>query len=625
MSRRKSLLSLVNLEKYGQTTFSNVYYDLIPDTIDTYNTKNKGKTKLVKYYGNSVVENQAIPTTSSSQTIGGIVYTNNNDGSWTVSGSNTSGSTANKYLITGNSYQLIAGHKYLITGIPATGSNTTYGLGFDNFQTFFQDAIATPSSNISTYAVIRVYNGYTISGSLKFVPQLIDLTLMFGAGNEPTTLTDKRIQALLNRGYIEYDTGTIKSSVVNAIGLEPYNIWDEQWETGYYNPDTLASIDNANRIRSKNFIPVIPNREYFAYIGGNTTNYTQIIYCDNNKNVISTQTLLDNTTFTTPNGCFYIKFYTGGTYYGGTYNNDICINVSSSLNGTYKPYIAPTQIQLPAPLERNGVNNAQDTFEVERDDFKWTNNIGVYTFTGEENFVDWVGGGTSLSFVLTGSKNAVSNSTPANIKWALGLTYETNGIGSKPEYSIAMSTSGSRLYISTTKTKAQLQSALAGKTIYYELATSQTITIPKGHLGSYTFNGSENITYYNSSFYLTQTSTVLPNIKLASIGSLSNMVINGFSTVSTLNEKPNSIFSNNGFLYFYVPSITSVSDFQTFIKGKTLFYETTDIVSDFTNKATYEKGGTITSYERVLLNEYQEIEYIDSKVLPTFDMKVQVE
>ena len=47
--------------------------------------------------------------------------------------------------------------------------------------------------------------------------------------------------------------------------------------------------------------------------------------------------------FTTPNNCYYINFCSWTTY-GGTYNNDICINLShdGSRNGEYEPYVKHT-------------------------------------------------------------------------------------------------------------------------------------------------------------------------------------------------------------------------------------------------------------------------------------------
>ena len=111
---------------------------------------------------------------------------------------------------------------------------------------------------------------------------------------------------------------------VNVCGV---NLWDEEWEVGKYNVTTGEAESGVNQIRSKNLIKVLPNTTYFIRRAKASV---RIIFCDASGAVISaTPSAISDTTFDTPNGCYGLKFYTGGGY-GTTYTNDISINYPST-------------------------------------------------------------------------------------------------------------------------------------------------------------------------------------------------------------------------------------------------------------------------------------------------------
>ena len=103
------------------------------------------------------------------------------------------------------------------------------------------------------------------------------------------------------------------------------NLWDEEWEVGMLDPDTGETTPSNNTIRSKNFIPCVPNTTYYAKTAGVAM---PLFFYDANKNYLSRVTKTNNT-FTTPADAHFIKFRMS-TDYGTTYNNDISINYPSS-------------------------------------------------------------------------------------------------------------------------------------------------------------------------------------------------------------------------------------------------------------------------------------------------------
>ena len=121
----------------------------------------------------------------------GITWTNNGDGTITANGTSTSGSgfRLDTFYIYGN-------RTYLMTGCPEGGGSGKYFM-FDGYSKLGSDlgsgAIKTVSGSDRTLGSLILYvaTGQTVS-NLVFKPQLFDLTEMYGAGHEPTTVEQFR-------------------------------------------------------------------------------------------------------------------------------------------------------------------------------------------------------------------------------------------------------------------------------------------------------------------------------------------------------------------------------------------------------------------------------------------------
>ena len=139
------------------------------------------------------------------RTIGGVTFTNNGDGSLTINctADNTIGADNPLFLPpTGYSQKFdlysIEGHKYLLIPLPQAFSYSTLRFIFGSQATPYYETsdtykfyTATKTGTYPCYAIYRVGKGTTIN-NLTVKPQLFDLTEMYGAGNEPTTLTEFR-------------------------------------------------------------------------------------------------------------------------------------------------------------------------------------------------------------------------------------------------------------------------------------------------------------------------------------------------------------------------------------------------------------------------------------------------
>lgn len=139
------------------------------------------------------------------------------------------------------------GHKVLFFGVKG-GSLNTYRLFFDYIGSFTDSKIETITKEEMSQGKIMIAAGY-IATDLSITPQVVDLTQMFGSGNEPTTPDDfaKRLgyDSINDVPYIPYNEGEIVSSFAEGIkttdteGKVSERKWSETLKK--YFPDGLKS------------------------------------------------------------------------------------------------------------------------------------------------------------------------------------------------------------------------------------------------------------------------------------------------------------------------------------------------------------------------------------------------
>ena len=124
---------------------------------------------------------------------------------------------------------------------------------------------------------------------------------------------------------IDSVSGVSAIHIQNTCGV---NQWDEVAEIGGINVTTGQNqVDN--RLRSKNYIRILPNTVYGGIAGSG--DYINLFYYDESKDYLYYTGLILNgrNTFTTPSNACYMRILLQGSY-GTTYNNDISINYPST-------------------------------------------------------------------------------------------------------------------------------------------------------------------------------------------------------------------------------------------------------------------------------------------------------
>lgn len=495
MSDRRRLLEIIATSfKWLAYSYTNLYHSLIPTTIDGKAVQNKAKVS--KVYGNSVVENQLVPNgnfvdTSDWSATGGTLSVSNNEGTFILNDTAQYNTGIVYYLNT------TTNHKYLlIATIKTSVDNASCNLRqddnfyyFNSTTSFAQYSWIHTGANKSRMFCVGITSGTSGDTLTMKECMCIDLTLMFPF-DTPTSLDDVRVQALLNRGYIAHNTGTLKNVDIGTISTK-----------------------------------------------------------DSNNQALDTISL---------------------KYQG------------------------------------NGVGTAHDTMEITNSDVVFTKNVGSYTFTGSETW-----GAVNNAFGTSFNKGQKKPSTATVIPNAIvsnGLSVDTqvrvtNGL---TDNALALRNNDNTAYvrISSVTTASAMASAMAGKTIYFELETPQVITIPRKRLGivdlgslSWTRrtdnNGNPNYFCIISNMYsITAYATKLN--WYCSKYNIGASVSTNVAGSSNNQQKLNSIayYSTRVSIAFGIDY--TEQQVQEMMSGVYLFYETNADVADITNMIDIEAGGQIS-------------------------------
>lgn len=196
-----------------------------------------------------------------------------------------------------------------------------------------KEAIQTAAGGSEPYPTIKFYAG-DVFDNLKVRVSCIDLTLMFGAGNEPATVAEFREKYPLL--YYAYGRKLIHNKVAKVI-TKGANQWDDtQRVDGYYIRNTDGTEVPSPGSSHTGYVPVLPDTDYYFKQG--VPNNEWGAYYDKDKNYISGDTRFGQAggaIFHTPANCYYIRV----TIQRTDPSSNICINLSDAeINGQYFPY-----------------------------------------------------------------------------------------------------------------------------------------------------------------------------------------------------------------------------------------------------------------------------------------------
>ena len=396
----------------------------------------------------------------------------------------------------------VSGHKYLFHIEITPSVQTTvravydgYGIVGDtsiNANTKTElTAIGTSTASNTGFLYLYVNRGDAMSeGDTVKVENLyiIDLTLMFGSTIADYIYSLEQANAgagvawfkkLFPKDYYEYNEGELISiSGLQSHGMVGFNQWDEEWESGSYNITTGEKAVDANNIRSKNRIPVVPNTTY--YFRQETATSNALLFYDASGNYISYLSRTGNNSFSTPENAYFMSFYLSSGY-GTTYKNDICINLhwSGTRDGEYEPYVKHSY-PLDSSLTLRGIPKQDENGELYYDGDRYLPDGTVERRCAEVDLGDlqWIYSGTSgqeyfyapLTII---AKNYSSENIPIVSDRYTQMQYSSlNGHNG----AIGISSSGNYIKVCNLAydNATDFKTAMSGAMITYEVATPTT-------------------------------------------------------------------------------------------------------------------------------------------------------
>jgi len=234
---------------------------------------------------------------ATTQTVKGVTFTVNYDGSITANGSNTGDYPSDMYLIPHNNQILIPAGTYILSGCPSGGSETAYALLIGNYTDgvytrlgidIGNGAEITFKEDTEIYVLIRIQKNQTVS-NLTFKPMI-------------------RLASIDDDSYAPYNatqaTIILNDSLRGIKVTEGGNFTDEtgqQWVCDTLEKYADGSGKLVQRVYSKTFngsetwTPYSANNGFYQF-------YTHISNCKNFLNVmcshLTTMELTDRTTKT---------------------------------------------------------------------------------------------------------------------------------------------------------------------------------------------------------------------------------------------------------------------------------------------------------------------------------------
>ena len=366
-----------------------------------------GLTRIDKIKGNTLVWNQLVQNGNFADTSLWRTYSStgfsvsNNVGSFTVTGSTGA-------IYQTNTPTYVSGHKYLViadfyvsqqSNINVEVSGTRGRAVSVNANTWYRYSDIVAPSAQGNFSLTCGQASVQVRNVMCF-----DLTQMGLDITDPSEFV-----SYFPLYYYPYTQGELISFNGNGIKTVGFNQWDEEWELGAISTATGANTSSSSKIRSKKYIPVLSDKTYYCKAPSNL----YVFFYDNAFNFLGyAASTKKDTTFEIEYNASYIRFRLDNG--GADYENNVCINISSSKNGEYKPYTSST-LSLPiSTYFPNGMKSAGSVYD-ELTETKAITRVGSRAYqSGDESDTSVITDGTTTYYALA---------TPTETAVDLDLTF----------------------------------------------------------------------------------------------------------------------------------------------------------------------------------------------------------
>ena len=314
-----------------------------------------------------------------------------------------------------------------------------------------------------------------------------NLTRMFGAGNEPTTIEEFYRRKPIGIDEYAYNEGELISTNVEGLKSVGFNLFNGVLERGRL-MNGYPSIGDS-MLYSPEYYRILPNAQMYARIDKYNDNsvFFYPSFYDSQKNYISAFESINAKVFTTPSNAAYLRFFlyeSRGNVLPLDYGQHVCIHLvhTGYRNGEYEPY---KEFRRSIPIKDikdndgnqlfpNGLLSAGSVYD-EITATKAIKRIGVVDL----GTLNWTASPTSSDGVYRMRSNEFSsmrsNSITSNAPNIVADKYLTSSPDWNYQSNESITVSGIRVLVydknfNTGDSAASFKSAMQGVMLYYELA-----------------------------------------------------------------------------------------------------------------------------------------------------------
>lgn len=482
-----------NLEGLVDRVSDSAYHP-VGDDIDVKN----GVAELLNIKGNSVVWNQLVTNESNSGFIGTSTIEHGRNG-YDLFLKATNVEYAYGGVVGGplTNAPILANHKYLIRVNKIKVNKGSIDYGHMSIYRRYKEDGSLKYAPVHTLKTLTssIYNNTTdgdgfFYGSTTLAAgkgneldisvegvNIFDLTLIYGTGNEPTTVEqfENDYQKWFGKPltYEEYDSGSIRPVLATGLKTVGFNQWDGNITIpGKYLYRGTEQLTTSEGYGVTDYIKVIPNATY--YINQASGSNPGLAFYDSDKNYISGLYHSNRGTLlvTTPSNCAFIR---DSVYLEDAENYCINLHWSGKRDGEYEPYWEETKalpittltsggkVVFPDGMKRAG--DVYDEIIVENNVTKAIKRVGSVDL--ETLTWSYVAEFNSFRAFLKGVTKNTTNLISSKFRNERG---STNRIYNANEYVLVND--------NTYETNlTEFKKDIVGVTLYYELATPEVYEI----------------------------------------------------------------------------------------------------------------------------------------------------
>lgn len=414
---KKDLAATKRAVKFQAELNKGQTWDFEEDTQEAYQRQVPSGAKagaVMEYGGKTVGWNQLCNALPNPGTYKGVKVAVSN-GKVSLSG------TATDAMLVGVGYAAVtvSGHKYMATGIQGGSKSTFYvqGVNENNGYYYIFDSTAIFAATGAKYR----YNIIAVAGTVfnyTFQPMVVDLTLMFGSGNEPADTSDPRIAPIeaYAAAHPEYNAGELVSAQVDEVRVAGKNVVMPL--SAFSKSGVTMSVDKDGIYHFSGTATAVvgATSKKFTLPGGTyTVSVKSALPANVYVSISSIPALMvgPNTVKTGKfeGGTAYVYLYIGK----GVIMDDVSIAFQVERGTTrtaYVPYQQPSTYPIPDAVKQLpgygwNAGNVANTVERTENGWQYVQRVGSVDL----GTLDWYDGGTGTS-----ARRMVTRQPPDNVK-----------------------------------------------------------------------------------------------------------------------------------------------------------------------------------------------------------------